>query len=380
MEKRPTLYVPDHSKLYYISIIVAIAAVIIRLLLNFIFFGSADPAFAGYSGSLLFAEPNRSTGWLIASGIVQLLASASIPLGYFLAKKKLWFAQLGFLMLLVYNIVCYIPVLMQMSFILDMMSMLDPKVNAEAILLNILLMILIIFIFILLLAVMLIRVFGAIPGVILYNLAAKGRLRNNKPIIIATAIGWGVMMLMDLSLSMEMNDTLSDYATDRISDVYLLLNCLPYLINLAAAILFGLSLERPFIEPKPKRTAPQPVYTQPVYMQPVNCQPAVMQQPVVMPQPVFVQPTAAPQQPVYMQFANGQQPVYIVQQPMQPVIMPQPVFVQPANAQQPFTQTPAPQQVQPAPTAVPQTDSTPAAAPQTDTAPITESATSDMIQ
>ncbi len=84
-DKRHTgkLYIPNNSKLYYFAVILSIAAFVISIVYNIINHRAAVYEFR--KGGVM---------WTVV-GCLHLIANLAIPLGFILARKKVWLSSLG---------------------------------------------------------------------------------------------------------------------------------------------------------------------------------------------------------------------------------------------------------------------------------------------
>lgn len=255
--KNGKLYIPDGSVLYYIALLLSFVGTAVLIWCNLQCYGAINIEFAA-------AEVNiegfiKVEAWIYAVGALHLIANLSVPIGYILAKKKLWLAGIYGWGETLHSVVCVFALIVQAAiFIITNFLHLNNLVDFdmpwyEALLAFFAIFMLfgmVVFLFIAL-AVITTAIFSALKSVpfaanaIIYKITDEDILHGKKLISVITALCWLAAPLLELFIAFCIKPYIN------IDPAKLSVMFIPYAIHAAAAVLFGLSLRNKAIAEQP---------------------------------------------------------------------------------------------------------------------------------
>ncbi|MBE6888875.1 MAG: hypothetical protein E7485_02520 [Ruminococcaceae bacterium] len=247
--KNGKLYIPDGSVSYYIAVLLSFIGTAAFIWCNLQCYGALNLEFAA-------AEVNiegfiKVEAWIYAVGALHLIANLSVPIGYILAKKKLWLAGIYGWGETLHSVVCVFALIVQAAiFVITNFLRLNDLVNFDmpwyetllAFFLLFLLFGMVVFFFIAI-AVITTAIFSALKSIpfaanaIIYKITDEDILHGKKLISVITALCWLAAPLLELFIAFCIKPYIG-IDLNRLSAIFI-----PYTIHAAAAVLFGLSLK-----------------------------------------------------------------------------------------------------------------------------------------
>lgn len=247
--KNGKLYIPNGSILYYIAVLLSFIGTAAFIWCNLQCYGALNIEFAA-------AEMNidgfiKVEAWIYAVGALHLIANLSVPIGYILAKKRLWLAGIYGWGETLHSVVCVFALIVQAAVVLITNFLrLNDLVNFDmpwyetllAFFLLFMLFGMVVFLFIAL-AVVITAIFSALKSVpfaanaIIYKITDEDILHSKKLISVITALCWLTAPLLELFIMFCIKPYIS-FDPDKLALIFI-----PYTIHAAAAVLLGLSMK-----------------------------------------------------------------------------------------------------------------------------------------
>lgn len=247
--KNGKLYIPDGSVLYYIAVLLSFIGTAAFLWCNMQCYGALNIEFAAAEMSI--DGFIKVEAWIYAVGALHLIANLSVPIGYILAKKKLWLAGIYGWGETLHSVVCVFALNVQAAVVLitnllhfnDLLNFDMPWYEALlAFFLLFMLFGMVVFLFIAL-AVITTAILSALKSVpfaanaVIYKLTDEDILHGKKLISVITALCWLAAPLLELFIAFCIKPHIN-IDLDKLAVIFI-----PYAIHAAAAVLFGLSLK-----------------------------------------------------------------------------------------------------------------------------------------
>lgn len=238
--KNGKLYIPNGSILYYIAVLLSFIGTAALIWCNLNYYGALNLEL-GKTASTVFPV------WIYAVGAIHLTADLSIPIGYILAKKKLWLAGIHGWFGITYTVVFMLALMIQ--FTLQTTSLFNSLFNSntsgfEEIIYFILALLIIVFIVVILvgLAAGIIAVASAIKALpytanaLSYHLANDNTFLNKNAVAVITSVSFLIIPLFEWLAASKISGLIG-----LGKNAFLLF--VPYIIHSAAAVLMSLSLK-----------------------------------------------------------------------------------------------------------------------------------------